>query len=50
MPEPSVMMFDEGFDWRIRYRFISECFKMNSYVYTKKGLYQKLKRQTLMLL
>jgi hypothetical protein len=38
MPEPSVMRFDEGFDRGIRCRFISEWFRMDSYVPGKENL------------
>jgi hypothetical protein len=38
MPEPSVMRFDEGFDRGIRSRFISEWFRMDSYVPGKENL------------
>jgi len=44
MPEPSVMMFDEGFDQEIRCRFISKWFKMDSYIYTKEKLLSEIER------
>jgi hypothetical protein len=43
MPEPSVMRFDEGFDRGIRCRFISEWFRMDSYVPGKENLLIKIK-------
>ena len=33
-----IMMFDEGFDRRIKCRFISDWFKIDSYVSTKEKL------------
>ena len=45
MPEPSVMMFDEGFDQGIRCRFISKWFKMDSYIYTKEKLLSEIERK-----
>ena len=44
MPEPSVMMFDQGFECGIRCRFISEWYKMDSYVYTKGKLLSEIER------
>ena len=44
MPEPSIMMFDEGFDRGIRCRFISEWVKVDSYVPSKEGLISEIER------
>jgi len=44
MPEPSVMIFDEGFNRGIRCRFISEWFKVDSYVPSKEGLISEIER------
>ena len=44
MPEPSVMMFDEGFDREIRCRYINECFKVDSHVQTAEELFLEIER------
>jgi len=35
MSVQSIMMFEEGFDWGIRCRFVSEWCRMDSYVSSK---------------
>jgi DNA-binding response OmpR family regulator len=44
MPEPSVMMFDEGFGQGIKCRFVSNWFKVDSYGYTKEKLLSEIER------
>ena len=44
MSELSLMMFDEGFDRGIRCRFISEWFKMDSYVSSTERLLSEIER------
>jgi CheY-like chemotaxis protein len=44
MPVQSLMMFDEGIDWGIRCRYVSEWFKMDSYVSSKEGLLAEIER------
>ena len=44
MPEPSVMIFDEGFDREIRCRYISEWFKVDSYLPSKERLLTEIER------
>ena len=39
-----MMMFDEGAGQEIRCRFISEWFKIESYVYTKEGLISEIEK------
>ena len=42
MSEQSVMWLEIGIDQEIRCRFISEWFKMNSYVYSKEGILSEI--------
>ena len=42
--ETSVMMLDEGFELGIRCRFVSNWFKMDSYIYTKEKLLSEIDR------
>lgn len=44
MSEQSVMMFEEGTDKGIRCRFISEWFKIESYVYTGEKLLLEIEK------
>ena len=44
MSEQSVMMFEEGADNGIRCRFISEWFKIESYVYTGEKLLSEIEK------
>ena len=44
MSEQSVMMFEEGTDKGIRCRFISEWFKIESYVYTREKLLSEIEK------
>ena len=44
MDAQSIMMFDEGFDLGIRCRFISQWFKVDSYVSSKEGLLAEIER------
>ena len=44
MPETSVMIFDEGAEHSMRCRYISEWFKMDSYIYTKEKLLSEIER------
>jgi CheY-like chemotaxis protein len=44
MDAQSIMMFDEGFDLGIRCRFISQWFKVDSYVPSKEGLLAEIER------
>jgi len=44
MDAQSIMMFDEGFDLGIRCRFISQWFKVDSYVPIKEGLLAEIER------
>jgi DNA-binding NarL/FixJ family response regulator len=46
MPETSVLMFDEGFDQcgGIRCRFISEWFRVDSYVPSKESLLKEVEK------
>jgi DNA-binding response OmpR family regulator len=44
MPVQSLMMFDLGFDQGIRCRFISEWFKIDSYVPGKERLLAEIER------
>ena len=42
--ETSVMMFDEGAEHNIRCRFVSNWFKIDSYIYTKERLLSEIER------
>jgi len=44
MPEISFMIFDEGAEHNMRCRFVSEWFKMDSYIYTKEELLSEIER------
>jgi len=44
MSVPSIMMFDEGFDQGIRCRFVSEWFKIESYVYSNARLFSEIEK------
>jgi len=44
MPETSFMIFDEGAEHSMRCRFVSEWFKMDSYIYTKEKLLSEIER------
>ena len=44
MSEKSIMWLEMGNDKGIRCRFISEWFKMNSYVYTKEMLLSEIEK------
>ena len=44
MPVASIMMLDEGFDRGIRCRFVSDWFKVDSYVPDKEGLLSDIER------
>jgi chemotaxis response regulator CheB len=44
MEAQSVMWFEMGNDKGIRCRFISEWFKMDSYVYTKENLFSEIEK------
>ena len=44
MAVQSLMMLEMGNDKGIRCRFISEWFKMNSYVYTKENLLSEIEK------
>ena len=44
MEAQSVMWLEMGNDKGIRCRFISEWFKMNSYVYTKEKLFSEIEK------
>ena len=44
MRDQIVMWLDKGNDKGIRCRFISEWFKMNSYVYTKEKLFSEIEK------
>ena len=44
MSEQSVMMFEEGTDKGIRCRFISEWFKIESYLYTREKLLSEIEK------
>jgi hypothetical protein len=39
-----IMMFDEGADHRIRYRFISEWFKIDSSISAKEQIFSEIER------
>jgi len=39
-----IMMFDEGVDHKIRYRFISEWFKVESSVSAKEQIFSEIER------
>ncbi len=39
-----IMMFDEGADHKIRYRFISDWFKINSSMSTKEQILSEIER------
>jgi len=40
----TMMLFDEGAEHNMRCRFISEWFKMDSYIYTKEKLLSEIER------
>ena len=44
MPELKMMMFDNGTDLGIRCRFVSEWYKINTYVPDKEGLLSEIKK------
>ena len=44
MPVKSIMMLDEGFDRGIRCSYVSEWFRMDSYVSSKEGLLSEIER------
>ena len=44
MPEQSIMVFDEGFNRGIRCRYISEWFRVDSYVNSKEDLLLAIER------
>jgi CheY-like chemotaxis protein len=44
MSVPSIMIFEEGFNRGIRCRFISECFRLDSYVNCEEGLLSEIER------
>lgn len=44
MPEPSVMMFDEGFDRGIRCRFINKWCRIDYYVSSKEEMLSEIKK------
>ena len=45
MPVKSIMMLDEGFDRGIRCRFVSDWFRVDSYVPNKDGLISEIERK-----
>jgi len=46
MSVTSIMMFDEGFDWGIRCRYVSRWVKVDSYVPSIDGLLAVIERKS----
>ena len=44
MPGLKMILFDEGTENNMRYRFISEWYKMDSYIYTKEKLLSEIEK------
>jgi len=44
MSEQKMMLFENGFDHGIRCRFVSEWFKIDSYIYTKEKLLSEIEK------
>jgi len=44
MSEQSVICLELGTDKEIRCRFVSECYKIQSYVYTKEGMLSEIEQ------
>jgi DNA-binding response OmpR family regulator len=45
MSELSIIIFEEGFDRGIRYRFVSDWFKVDSYVSSKERIISEIERK-----